>query len=61
MKNTQQLSALTVATLVPVRESQQSTTLGAGGHGSAGGPVGAFLAMIVGLAIVVIAWRRQQR
>jgi hypothetical protein len=58
MKNTQQHSALTLA--IPVRESQQPTH-GAGGHGSAGGPIGALLTMIVGLAIVVIAWRRQQR
>jgi hypothetical protein len=59
MKNTQQLSALTLT--VPVRESEQSAAPGARGHGSAGGPIGALLTMIVGLAIMVIAWRRQQR
>jgi hypothetical protein len=57
MKNTQQLFALTLAT----RESHAATALGARGHGSAAGPVGAVLTMILGLAIMVIAWRRQQR
>jgi hypothetical protein len=56
MNSTQQLSTLTLA----VRESQQPAH-GVGGHGSAGGPVGALLTMIVGLAIMVIAWRRQRR
>jgi hypothetical protein len=59
MKNAQQLSTFTLA--LPVRESLQPAPHGARGHGSAGGPVGALLAMILGLAIVVIAWRRQQR
>jgi hypothetical protein len=57
MKYTEQLSTLTLA----VRESQQATAHGARGHGSAGGLIGALLAMILGLAIMVIAWRRQQR
>jgi hypothetical protein len=59
MNDTRQLSALTLAS--PARESQQATAFGPRAHGSAAGPVGALLTMIVGLAIVVVAWRRQQR
>jgi hypothetical protein len=57
MNDTQQLFAVTLAT----RESHQATALGARRQGSTAGPVGAVLTMILGLAIVVIAWRRQQR
>jgi hypothetical protein len=59
MKSTQQLFALAVA--LPSRESQQATAFAARGRGSVAGPIGAILTMILGLAIVVIAWRRQQR